>query len=361
VSPPHETPWSPSRPHVHSLALELTGFCNQTCDYCYNAFRGDGGASVGSTDTATLIARLDRILDAIDLEHVTLTGGEPLASHELFPVLDALRRRNVRAQIISNASLVTDAIATRLARYRLLAVLVTLNAPDARTHDELVRTPGQFDKTVLGIERLVARRVPVQGSIVITRDNASLVGDTIAKLLSLGVRTIALSRFSPAGYSVAHAERLVPSPADVRNAFEAAQPFARDHGVRFFATMPMPPCVFDRSAFPEIAMNDCPIGTARQEFALGPRGEIRHCALHVEPIARDVLDPTLDLATLFAHGDPHGYRATLPTACTGCAHASSCGGGCGAAAWWIHGDRTRPDPFVSGLHEHTNRRLRVIG
>lgn len=86
-----EARWAPPRPHVHSLALELTGFCNQSCDYCFNAYRADGGASVGSAETETLPARVDRILEAVDLEHVTLTGGEPLASHDLFAVLDARR------------------------------------------------------------------------------------------------------------------------------------------------------------------------------------------------------------------------------------------------------------------------------
>ena len=353
------TGWAKPRPHVHSIAFELTGFCNQTCGYCYNAFRADGGASVGSVDAATFLARIDRILDSVDLEHVTLTGGEPLASHDLFPILDGLRARSVRAQIISNASLVTDAIAQRLARYRLLAVLVTLNAPEAALHDELVATPGQFDKTVRGIERLRAQRIPVQGSIVITRRNAHLVGDTVARLVDLGVRSIALSRFSPAGYSVAHAEALVPSPDDVLRAFESASPFAASHRVHFFATMPLPPCVFPREKFPAIAMNDCPIGTDRQEFAIGPRGEVRHCALHTDRLVADLLGTNVDASHLFAGGDPHGYRATIPSACRTCAHAATCAGGCGAAAQWIHGDRERPDPFVSGLANTPRVRLPI--
>ncbi len=344
-----EAPWPAPRPRVHSIALELTGFCNQTCSYCYNAFRDDGGAAVGSADAVTLLARLDRILDAVDLEHVTLTGGEPLASHDLFAVLDGLRRRGVRAQMISNAALVTDAIATRLARYRLMSVLVTLNGPRAEMHDPVVEGAGHFERTVSGIRALVAHRVPVQGSIVITRGNATVVGDTIALFASLGVRGVALSRFSPAGYAVQHARALMPSPADILVALAQAAPFVESHAMQLYATMPLPACVVPVERFPSIEMNQCPIGTARQEFALGPRGEIRHCALHVDPLAGDVLDPSVDLAALFAPGDPHGHHAMLPAACEGCAHAPTCRGGCGAAAWWVHGDRSTRDPFVDGL------------
>src|SRR5262249_13047438 len=92
--------WQSARPRIHSLAIELTAFCNQRCDYCYNAWREDGGASVGTPDSKRLLARLDRVLDAIDVEHVTLTGGEPLASHDLFSVLEHLRARHVRAQMV---------------------------------------------------------------------------------------------------------------------------------------------------------------------------------------------------------------------------------------------------------------------
>jgi radical SAM protein with 4Fe4S-binding SPASM domain len=346
--------WAARKPEVHSLAIELTAFCNQRCDYCYNAWREDGGASIGTPETAVVLARIDRVLDAIEVEHVTLTGGEPLASHDLFPVLDRLRARHVRAQMISNGGLVTDAIAARLARYRLLSVLVTLNGPDAALHDAQVGG-AHFEATIAGIGRLRAHRIPVEGSIVLTRRNVGRVGETLALFRSLGVRKIALSRFSPAGYALAFANELVPSPAEVTRALEIAAAFAREERGRgetmtLFSTMPIPPCVVELGRFPEIEFHDCPIGTNRQEFALGPRGELRHCALHRDPVtgaARDVLDPELDLAALFGPRDPHGYRATLPAYCAGCRHAETCRGGCGASAQWVAGTRDAPDPFVA--------------
>jgi radical SAM protein with 4Fe4S-binding SPASM domain len=138
----------------------------------------------------------------------------------------------------------------------------------------------------------------------------------------------------------------MPSVDDVIAAFESARPFVESHGVHFFATMPLPRCVFPRERFPFVAMNDCPIGTERQEFAIGPRGEIRHCALHIDPIARDVMDGEVDLEKVFASGDPHAYRTALPEPCRACEHRAQCAGGCGAAAFWVHGARTEVDPFV---------------
>lgn len=353
-----ERAWEPVKPRVHSLAIELTAFCNQHCDYCYNAWRADGGASIGTPELATLLARIDRIADAVSLEHVTLSGGEPLACRDVFAVLEHLRARHIRAQMISNASLVTAELAAKLSRYRLLSVLVTLNGPDAALHDAQVGG-AHFDATVRGVRLLRAARVPVEGSIVLTKRNADRVGDTLGLFASLGVRKVALSRFSPAGYATARAAELLPTREDVTRALEQAARAGYDRDLTLFSTMPIPPCAVEVSRFPSIAFHDCPIGTARQEFALGPRGELRHCALHRDPIdrARDVLDPGLDVAALFAPGDPHRYRAVLPAYCEGCEHAATCAGGCGAAAAWVRGDH-EVDPFVD---EGAKRRLHVLG
>ncbi len=357
--------WQPARPRVHSLAIELTAFCNQHCDYCYNAWRHDGGAAIGTPELATLLARIDRILASVSLEHVTVTGGEPLASRDLFPVLDHLRKKHVRAQMISNAALVTKELATKLARYRLMSVLVTLNGPDAALHDAQVGG-SHFDATVRGIGLLRAARVPVEGSIVLTRRNVDRVTDTLRLFLSLGVKKVALSRFSPAGYAVDRARELLPSREEITRALEAAAAIAReDPKVLLFSTMPIPPCAVELTRFPEIDFHDCPIGTARQEFALGPRGELRHCALHRDSIAgaQDVLDPAVDVGALFAPGDPHRYKAVLPAYCKGCAHAPTCAGGCGAAAAWVKGDH-EVDPFVAWeareAEEPGKRRLPIV-
>ncbi|MFO0616261.1 MAG: radical SAM protein [Polyangiaceae bacterium] len=353
-----EAAWGSTKPLVHSIAIELTAFCNQHCDYCYNAWRADRGASIGTPALDVLLARIDRVLDAVAVEHVTLTGGEPLASHVLFPVLDHLRKRLVRAQLISNGALVTDAIAARLARYRLRSILVTLNGPDAATHETSTGgadvAAARFDDTVGGIGKLRRAKVPVEGSIVITRRNAARVPEIVELFAALGVKKVALSRFSPAGYGTEFARALLPSPAEVREAFRGAAAVGRARSLYLFSTMPIPPCVLDAKEFPEIELHDCPIGRSGQEFALGLRGEVRHCALHRDAIAEDVLDASVDLAKVLGPNDPHRYRAGLPAACAPCEHRETCAGGCGAAAVWATGGMAQ-DPFVTGAPEKKQR------
>jgi pyrroloquinoline quinone biosynthesis protein E len=336
-----------ARPKIFSLALEVTAHCQQKCDYCYNAWRDDNGAEMEHADTDRLIARVDKLLAAWDVDHVTITGGEPFARKDVFRLFDAVAARGVRIQIISNGGVVTDAIAARLAPYRPMYVQITLNGPDAALHEEHVGK-GHFEPTIAGIRVLRQHGVVVGGCTVVTRKNAARVAQTLRLWKSLGVTQIALSRFSPAGYASRHAAALLPSRDDLLTAFRQAMPFAKE-GMSLYCTMPVPPCAVEIEELEGIRFGTCPIGTPMQEIALGPDGRIRNCTLSRGAVGgdRDVLDQDVDPVALLDAAERTGYRARVPAFCEGCVHASTCAGGCGAASEWVLGDaRAFPDPVV---------------
>jgi radical SAM protein with 4Fe4S-binding SPASM domain len=335
------------RPKVHSIAIELTAHCNQKCTYCYNAWREDDGASMPGADRELLLARVRKLLDTLDIDHFTVTGGEPFSRAELWDVLDLLRERGVRAQIISNGGLVTERIAARLAPYRVLYVQVTLNGPDAELHEEHVGK-GHFEPTLRGVRALRAQGVPVVGCVVVTRKNAPVLDRILELWRSLGIGHVALSRFSPAGYAASHAAQLLPSLGDLTAAFDRALPFAKE-GMHLSCTMPVPPCMIETADYAPIEFGYCPIGTSMQELALGPDGSLRNCTLHEKAIGGGSDVAHGDPAAILRHADVTEYRTRLPSFCEGCLHAPTCGGGCGAAAQWVlglAGDKRLPDPVL---------------
>jgi radical SAM protein with 4Fe4S-binding SPASM domain len=333
---------------MYSVAVELTAYCNQKCDYCYNEWREDGGQSIRGGGPTRQLARVRKLLDALDLDHLTLTGGEPFASPILFDVLELARERSVPVHMISNGGVVTPALARRAAPFRIRSVQITLNGATAPLHEEVVGE-GHFEKTLAGIGALSAVGVPVVGSIVVTRRNAREVGRILELWQALGARHVALSRFSPAGYAVSHAARLLPSRADLLAAFEQAHPFAARGEIAISCTMPVPPCAVEVERFPCIRFGNCPIGTEMQELALGPDGKLKNCTLHRTALGGvdDVLNDSVDIAALLDAPERSEYRKELPEFCTGCVHATTCLGGCGAAAEWVLGHARRyPDPLV---------------
>jgi radical SAM protein with 4Fe4S-binding SPASM domain len=239
--------------------------------------------------------------------------------------------------------MITDALAARLAPYRPYYVQITLNGPDRALHEEHAGE-GHFDRTLRGIDACQRNGVRLSGCTVVTRKNARVLGQIMDLWRERGVKNMALSRFSPAGYAAAQAAELLPSRSDMLVALEQAEERCRDHGMSAQVTMPMPPCVVEHSDYPHVRFGGCPIGTEMQEFALGPDGELRNCTLHEASIgnAKDESFVALVDAPAVMH-----YRDVTPEFCAPCPHRSSCLGGCGAAAGWTLGDARGLDPFVA--------------
>ncbi len=329
-----------TRPRRYALAIELTAFCNQKCGYCYNDWRADP-SEIGSLPREELLGLVDRALTEVDFDHLTLTGGEPFARPEIFEVLEVAQRHGKRALIISNGGIVTEAHAERLAPLRPLFVQITLNGPDAALHEEHVGK-GHFEPTLRGIRTLADKGVTVAGSIVVTRKNARKVGEILSLFRSLGVKDVALSRYSPAGYAAEQVAELLPSRSDLLEGLRQAEPFGAE-GMSLQVTMPVPPCVIDTADFPHIRFSSCPIGTEMQEFALGPRGELRQCTLHATSIGDARASSFAELVTSEVVTQ---YRDTTPEFCKPCPFKQQCLGGCGAAAVAVSGQRGL-DPLVA--------------
>lgn len=347
---------------VAALAIELTYTCNQACAYCYNPGRSReadpvDGLSILQTATATpalcepttdiVLARVERLLAAWEISLVTVTGGEPLRHASLVPLLELLRQRGIPTQMISNGTLIRQAMAQLLARLEIRGVQITLNGPNAEAHRAHVGRDS-FGEAIAGARTLLAEGVPVIGCIVVTRQNAGSVGEIVRIWRDLGVRCVALSRFSPAGMSLERMQAWLPRRQDLMTAFTQAQPYA-SAAMPIHCTVPVPGCLFDTEEFAPIRFGQCAIGSPYQEFALGPDGALRLCTLHAGRLVngRDVLDPDWDLTAVPGTSEVARYRSRMPDFCRDCARAVTCLGGCSASM--LYRDDAEPralDPLV---------------
>ena len=328
---------------LHSIAIELTPRCNQRCVYCYNAWRGQ--AEVGDELTGEAICRLiDRVLADAQLEHVTLTGGEPFLREDLFDIIDHVNARGLAVAIISNGGALDERSAEMLAQRDVAYVQVTFAGCDADMHDALCGG-GTFDAAVRAVAMLCAAGVAVGGSVLCTHHNFAATAATLAVMYEAGIRYhFAFNRFNPSGQAASHLRQLLPTRSEVLSALRAADRFAGAHDLTIHCTMPIPHCMLDEEVNPNVSFGQCSAGTDQAEYAVDCRGRLKLCPLQKQSIGSLLETP---LSDLLAGGAAERFRAAIPAFCEPCPYREGCLGGCGAAAEWIFGQADELDPFLA--------------
>ena len=94
----------------HVLQWHITHRCNLHCTHCYQE------DNAGELPFAALESFLHQYLDFCSAchfkGHINLTGGEPLISEHLFPLLDLLEAFRVTFGLLSNGTCITGETAT---------------------------------------------------------------------------------------------------------------------------------------------------------------------------------------------------------------------------------------------------------
>lgn len=162
--------------------LELTYACNWRCVFCYNPRRNDL-RRLALSDWLPVLDSLRR-LGTLNL---TITGGEPLAHPQFFEIARAARERAFALRIFTNAALIDDDAAARIASFDPLAVESSLHGATAAVHDKATATPGSFDAMWRGIEKLAGRGVRIVLKTPVTSINEHELDAIVALCGSRGI------------------------------------------------------------------------------------------------------------------------------------------------------------------------------
>ncbi len=165
-----------------SALLELTYACNWRCVFCYNPRHHDRRR----LSAAEWSAVLDDLRELGTLS-LTVTGGEPLAHPEALEILSAVRARAMAFRLFTNGSLVTEAVARRLAELRPLAVELSLHGACAETHEATTATPGSYAALWRGVGNLRRHGLPVVLKTPLTRLNENELEAMIARAEAEGL------------------------------------------------------------------------------------------------------------------------------------------------------------------------------
>ena len=151
----------------HILQWHITHRCNLRCTHCYQA---DYDAQMSRDALFSALDQYERFLKLRSLRgQINLTGGEPLTHPDFFDLALEIRRRDMDIAVLTNGTLITPALAHRLALLQPVFVQVSLDGT-GRVHDA-VRGPGSYRRALDGIDCLKAEGIPVHVSFTAQRAN----------------------------------------------------------------------------------------------------------------------------------------------------------------------------------------------
>ena len=178
---------------ITSLYIELLDCCNAYCPYCYNNSGATKSSLINKEDIKKLLEHCPMNINAI-----SLSGGEPLLHPDFFSILHMITEREYQTQIITNGTLITREIATKLKEYSPI-VRISFDSLNAKTYN-FRKGKDLFSAAIRGI--LNMREVEyskLSVRINVDYDNIDEIEQMLETLEKWGVGEVYLSLITSAG------------------------------------------------------------------------------------------------------------------------------------------------------------------
>lgn len=144
-----------------SATLELTNRCNLNCAHCYiNQAANDEAARERELSTEQVKAIIDQMV-AAGVLFLTLTGGEPLLRPDFAEIYTYARQKGLLVILFTNGTLVSEEIADLFDDLRPFSVDISIYGASHSVFEAVTRVSGTFSRCYAGIERLLARGIPL--------------------------------------------------------------------------------------------------------------------------------------------------------------------------------------------------------
>jgi heme b synthase len=178
------------------IAWEITRSCNLSCAHCRAS--AEFGHYEGELSLDEIKATIDDIV-TISNPIIILTGGEPLMRPDIWEIVDYAQAKGAMPVIGTNATLITDDIAQKMADHKIPRISVSVDFPTAEDHDKFRGQPGCFDATLRGIKIAQAHGIGVQINTTVTTLNGDKVEDMLKLATDLDVDAFHIFMLVPTG------------------------------------------------------------------------------------------------------------------------------------------------------------------
>jgi radical SAM protein with 4Fe4S-binding SPASM domain len=189
---------------------ETTQACNLACVHC-RRLSDSTRAAPDQLSTEEGLRLIDQVAQA-GCMILVMSGGEPLMRADLFDLLIHARDRQLAVAVASNGTLINSTIARELGTCGVRRVSISLDGPDAPSHDSFRRIDGAFDAALGGIDNLKQAGIAVQINTTVAAHNHTCLHEMYDLAVRLGAEALHLFMLVPVGCGLELAESMMLGP-----------------------------------------------------------------------------------------------------------------------------------------------------
>lgn len=183
---------SPSALGFGRASYELNMGCNWACKHCYLGLKEFSGLDWPDR------ARLLRVLRDAGVVWLQITGGEPMIDRHFAAVYSLAWELGMMLEVLTNGSrLHQPPLLQLLSELRPYRLTLSVYGASEESYDGLTQRRGAWKAFLRGLDAAHRAGLPVELSIVVTRDNEHEVDAMHALAESYGARTREYNNISP--------------------------------------------------------------------------------------------------------------------------------------------------------------------
>ena len=193
-------------PRLRHLFLELTLQCNEHCFHCGSSCTSEKKEELSLEEYQRILREVKEDFDIRQIQ-LCITGGEPLLRRDFFQIMSYAHKLGYRWGMTSNATLIDQNVAHRLAECGMGTVSVSIDGLE-ETHDRLRGMIGGYRRAMRGIQCLIDEHAfrNVQVTTVINHQNIDELDALFAIMDQIDIDSWRVIHLEPIGRALKRPE-----------------------------------------------------------------------------------------------------------------------------------------------------------
>lgn len=184
---------------LEQIYFYLTEGCNLACRHCWLSPKLQDEKHIYPCLPVDVFRSIIEQARPLGLKAVKLTGGEPFLHPDIIEMIRLVKEHSLSVSIESNGVLCIPELAEEIAALGKISISVSLDGPDAETHEWVRGIEGSFAAACAGVKNLV--RVGIKPQIIATvmRKNRDKLGSLVRLAESFGAGSVKFNIVQPTG------------------------------------------------------------------------------------------------------------------------------------------------------------------